>query len=171
MKHIKLFEDFKSLSEISKKWYPSGHSKPSKISNEILAIVNKVFPKKLMDAVTHIEPNMHSLMISPPTVSNRGQSTGQNEYKTINFYFKEPYGDAKITDILVGLRKGTSGSHSGYIAIKLRTEKFSTSTSRPVIERAIEYSWEPDSALKKLYIKEFEEYMDKTEHTARQYGI
>ena len=153
-------EDLKSLTEISKKWY----DKPSKISKEILEIVDEVFPKKLMDAVTHIEPNLHNMMDSPPTVSNKGQSTGENAYKTINFYFKEPYGDSKITDILVGLRKGTSGRDTGYIAIRLKTEK-----SR--IEKAVEYAWEPVDRAKKLYVSEFEEHIDKTEHTARQYGI
>lgn len=160
MKHLKLFEDFKSLAEISQKWY----DKPSKISKEILEIVDEVFPKKLMDAVTHIEPNMYNMMVSPPTVSNKGQSTGENAYKAINFYFKEPYGDSKITYILVGLRKGTSGRDTGYVAIRLKTEK-------NAVEKAVEYAWEPVDRVKKLYVSEFEEYIDRTEHTARQYGI
>jgi hypothetical protein len=160
MKHLKLFEDFKSLSEVSKKWY----DKPSRISTEILEIVDSVFPKKLMDAVTHIEPNMYNMMVSPPTVSNKGQSTGENAYKTINFYFKEPYGEEKIKDILVGLRKGTSGPSTGYIAIKMVMEK-------SIVEHAVEYAWEPIDRVKKMYVKEFEKYVDKIEHAAKKFNL
>jgi hypothetical protein len=160
MKHIKLFEDFKSLAEISQKWY----DKPSKISKEILEIVDGAFPKRLLDAATHIEPNSYDTMISPPTVSNKGQSNGTILYKTINFYFKEPYGKDKIKNIQVGLRKGTSGRDTGYIAVELMMEK-------KKVEHAVEFSWEPIEALKKLYIKEIEQYTDEIGHIGRQYGV
>lgn len=158
MKHLKLFEDF--AADLSQKW----DDKPSKISREIFDLVEKVFPQHVLKAADSISGNGYDTMVSPPSVSNKGQSRGVNEYKTISFYYREPYGKNKIRNILVGLRKGTSGRDTGYIAVKMTLDS-------KHVEHAIEFAWEPVEALEKLYTEEFEKYTDEIGHIGRQYGV
>ena len=159
MKHVKLFEDFKQ--ESANKWY----DKPSKISLEIFDIIKNSLSDKFLDAVKYIEPNRYDTLISPPTVSNKGQSRGVNEYKTIDFTFKEPYGHFKIKGMTVGLKKGTSGRDTGYIAVKLNLPN-------EYVEKAIEFQWGAKDSFQKLYDNELEKYlMDESTYKRKKYGL
>ena len=162
MKHVKLFEDFKKIyQESANKWY----DKPSKISLEIFDIIKDSLSDKFLDAVKYIEPNRYDQLISPPTVSNKGQSRGVNEYKTIDFTFKEPYGHFKIKGMTVGLKKGTSGRDTGYISVKLNLPN-------EYVENAVEFSWEPKKAFQKLYDTELEKYLiDESTYKRTKYGL
>lgn len=157
MKHVKLFEDFKSQD----KW----SYKPSKISQEIFDIVKDLLPVKFLEAVECIEPNLYDQMVSPPTVSNKGQSRGTNEYKTIEFVLKKPYGHFGLKGMTVGLRKGTSGRDSGYIAVKLNLPN-------EYVEKAVEFQWEAKNFFQKLYDTELEKYLiDESTYKRTKYGL
>jgi hypothetical protein len=100
--------------------FNDSQGKPSKLSQEILDICLKALPKYLIDNIESVEAAGYSTtsLVSPPTVSNKGQSMGFNEYTTITLIFKKPMGKSKTTELQVGLRKRTSGPGTGYLAVK-----------------------------------------------------
>jgi hypothetical protein len=100
--------------------FNDSQGKPSKLSQEILDICLKALPKYVIDNIESVEAAGYSTseLLSPPTVSNKGQSRGVNEYTTIVLIFKNPMGRSKTTELMVGLRKRTSGPGTGYLAVK-----------------------------------------------------
>jgi hypothetical protein len=100
--------------------FNDNQGKPSKISQEILDICLKALPKYVIDNIESVEASGYfkTNLVSPPTVSNKGQSRGENDYTTIVLIFKNPMGKSKTTELMVGLRKRTSGPGTGYIAVK-----------------------------------------------------
>jgi hypothetical protein len=100
--------------------FNDNQGKPSKISQEILDICIKALPKYVIDNIESVEASGYfkTNLVSPPTVSNKGQSRGENDYTTIVLIFKNPMGKSKTTELMVGLRKRTSGPGTGYIAVK-----------------------------------------------------
>jgi hypothetical protein len=100
--------------------FNDNQGKPSKLSQEILDICLKALPKYVIDNIESVEAAGYSTseLLSPPTVSNKGQSRGSNEYTTIILIFKNPMGKSKTTELMVGLRKRTSGPGTGYLAVK-----------------------------------------------------
>jgi hypothetical protein len=100
--------------------FNDNQGKPSKISQEILDICLKALPKYVIDNIESVEASGYfkTNLVSPPTVSNKGQSRGENDYTTIVLIFKNPMVKSKTTELMVGLRKRTSGPGTGYIAVK-----------------------------------------------------
>ena len=100
--------------------FNDSQGKPSKLSQEILDICLKALPKYVIDNIESVEASGYSTtsLVSPPTISNKGQSMGYNEYTTIILIFKKPMGKSKTTELQVGLRKRTSGPGTGYLAVK-----------------------------------------------------
>jgi hypothetical protein len=100
--------------------FNDNQGKPSKLSQEILDICLKSLPKYVIDNIESVEASGFSKinLASPPTVSNKGQSRGENDYTTIVLIFKNPMGKSKTTELMVGLRKRTSGPGTGYLAVK-----------------------------------------------------
>jgi hypothetical protein len=144
MKHIHTFESFLNEDRVYG-MFNDAQGKPSKLSQEILDICIKGLPKEVTDNIAEVEASGYSKtsMVSPPSISNKGQSHGINDYTSIVLIFKNPMGHNKVKGMTVGLRKRTSGPGTGYIAIKL--EGVPT-------EHAIEYySESPDYAIGKLY--------------------
>lgn len=98
--------------------FNDSNGNPNATSKEILGYVEKAFPSKVLSAVESVTPNSYDIMSSPGTVTNKGQSTGVREYKTITLEFPDGgFGKSKISSIKVGLVKRTSGPGTGYIAI------------------------------------------------------
>ena len=100
--------------------FNDSQGKPSKLSQEILDICLKALPKYVIDNIESVEASGYfkTNLVSPPTVSNKGQSRGENDYTTIVLIFKNPMGKSKTTELMVGLRKRTSGPGTGYLAVK-----------------------------------------------------
>ena len=119
MKHVKLFETFVNEERVYG-MFNDAQGKPSKISQEILDICLKGLPKYVIDNIESVEAAGYgkTSLVSPPSISNKGQSMGFNDYTTICLIFKSPMGKSKTTELVVGLRKRTSGPGTGYIAVK-----------------------------------------------------
>jgi len=129
--------------------FNDSQGRPNKISTEILNIVLKGLPKKITDNINYVEPNGYSLMISPPTISNKGQSTGENDYQSIFINFNSPVGSQKLTGLTIGLRKRTSGPDTGYIGIKPSFENGKSLSGQSSF--AAEFYTNPEEALEKLF--------------------
>jgi hypothetical protein len=124
------------------------NGKPSKLSKEILEFCMKGLPKKITDKINDVtSAGWKDSMVSPPSVSNKGQSRGEIEYTTIMLNFVEAIGKNKITNMTVGLRKRTSGPGTGYIAAQVHAGQRHV----PAGEHAIEFMDDPSKALEKLY--------------------
>ena len=110
MKNLPTFEEFVNEARVYGMFNDS-QGKPSKLSQEILDICLKGLPKYVIDNIESVEASGYSktAMVSPPTISNKGQSRGENDYNTIVLIFKKPMGKSKTTELTVGLRKRTSG--------------------------------------------------------------
>jgi hypothetical protein len=119
MKHLKLFEQFIN-ENMRYGLFNDAQGKPSKLSKEILDIVLKGLPKYVIDNIQEVEAAGYfkSSMATPSTLSKKGPSTGYIDYTSIVLIFKKPMGSSKTTHLEVGLRKGTSGPGTGYIALK-----------------------------------------------------
>ena len=157
MKHIKTFESFLNENRVHGMFNDS-QGKPSKLSQEILDICLKGLPKYVIDNIDSVEASGFSKvsLISPPTLSNKGQSMGYNDYTAIILIFKKPMGKSKTTELQVGLRKRTSGPGTGYIAVK------PTASGHYVIPEhsaAIEFYDAPAEHLGDLYTKSLENLM------------
>jgi hypothetical protein len=132
------------------------NGKPTKISKEIWEFCQKGLPKSIIDKISDVTgAGWEDEMVSPPTVSNRGQSRGSISYKTIVLNFIEPIGRNKITAMTVGLRKGTSGPSTGYLAVEVHASGHTIPTG----EHAIEWMDHPEEALEKLYNEKFKPLM------------
>ena len=124
MKNIPTLESFINESILNEErvygMFNDSQGKPSKLSQEILDICLKGLPKYVIDNIESVEAAgfFKTSMISPPTVSNKGQSRGENDYTAITLIFKKPMGKSKTTELQVGLRKRTSGPGTGYIGVK-----------------------------------------------------
>jgi hypothetical protein len=111
----KIFESFKEtqLNEAIN-WV----DRPSKIAKELLDMFLTAAPE-LEKEIEEVEgPTSLQSMISPPTVSNKGQSMGERDYKVIHIKFKKPIGKQDVTNLTIGIIKRTSGPDTGYLAIK-----------------------------------------------------
>jgi len=129
------------------------NGKPSKISKEILAFCMKGLPKKLTDNIGDVTSvGYGDSMVSPPSVSNKGQSRGEIEYKTIMLNFKEPIGKNNITNMTVGLRKRTMGPGTGYIAVEIHSHNHTVPSGQHAIEFGMD---DPHEKLAKLYTEKF----------------
>ena len=117
--HIPTFDGFLNEERVYGMFNDS-QGKPSKLSQEILDICLKALPKYVIDNIESVEASGYfkTNLVSPPTVSNKGQSRGENDYTTIVLIFKNPMGKSKTTELTVGLRKRTSGPGTGYLAVK-----------------------------------------------------
>ena len=124
MKNIPTLESFINESILNEErvygMFNDSQGKPSKLSQEILDICLKGLPKYVIDNIESVEAAgfFKTSMISPPTVSNKGQSRGENDYTAKTLIFKKPMGKSKTTELQVGLRKRTSGPGTGYIGVK-----------------------------------------------------
>ena len=96
-------------------------------------------------------------MISPPTVTNKGQSRGVIEYTVIEVIMKEHIGKSKITNFSVGIRKRTSGHDTGYLVISVHSESGALPAGPGAV--AIEFWNDPDEWLKKLFDNEIKKYI------------
>lgn len=134
---------------------------PTSTSKELLTIVMKALPRDLIDAVSEVEPNGISNMISPSTVSKKGVGIGTNDYKTITLIFDELYGKQKISSLTIGIRKGTSGPGTGYLAMSgTKKKNYVLMDDKQHQSCAIEfYSEEPWKQLKKLFDDEVAKYI------------
>jgi len=162
MNRAKSFEEF--VNEAFVGWdrnrvygmFNDHNGKPSKISKEILEICLKGLPKKLTDNISDVTSvGWEDTMVSPPSVSNKGQSRGEIEYKPIVLNFIEPVGKNKISAMTVGLRKRTSGPGTGYIAIEVTSGNHTI----PSGQQAIEFYMSPEESLTKLYKEKIEPLM------------
>lgn len=133
--------------------FNDSQGKPSKLSKEILDICLKGLPKEIIDNIKEVEAAGYfkTNMVSPSTVSNKGQSRGENDYTTIDLIFEKPMGKNKITHMSIGLRKRTSGPGTGYLAISIGSNHHSI----PNGEHAIEFRFNPEDSLRKLYDEKF----------------
>jgi hypothetical protein len=148
MKHISTYEEFVNEARVYGMFNDS-QGKPSKLSQEILDICMKGLPKSLTDNIESVEAAGYfkTNMISPSTVSNKGQSRGYNDYTAIILIFDKPIGRNKITEMEIGLRKRTSGPGTGYIAVK----PTASGHIIPGAECATEFYNDASDGLEKLY--------------------
>jgi hypothetical protein len=148
MKNLQTFEEFVNEERVYG-MFNDNQGKPSKLSKEILDICIKGLPKNIIDEIESIEAAGYfkTEMVSPSSVSNKGQSRGVIDYIAIGLIFNGPIGRNKITHMTVGLRKRTSGPGTGYLAIEIR----SSGHEIPNGEHAIEWMDRPEQALEKLY--------------------
>ena len=149
MKHLPSFEDFLNEARVYG-MFNDAQGKPSKLSQEILDICLKGLPKYLTDNIESVEAAGYGMttLPSPPTISKKGGAMGVNDYTTICLIFKSPMGRSKMTDLTVGLKKRTSGPGTGYMALKPSANGHEILPVRGV---AIEFFFEPEKALEKLY--------------------
>ena len=83
--NIKTFEQFINEEQVYG-MFNDNNGKPTKISKELLDICLKGLPKDIISNIEEVEPaGWATQMKSPPTVSNKGQSRGEIEYKTIKY--------------------------------------------------------------------------------------
>ena len=155
--HIPTFDTFLNEERVYG-MFNDAQGKPSKISQEILDICLKAFPKTLIDNIESVEAAGYGKtnMISPPTISNKGQSRGYNDYTSITLIFQKPIGRMKITEMAVGIRKRTSGPGTGYIA----TDLTASGHMVPGAECAVEFwSDDPVHFLTKLYNEKIKAFL------------
>lgn len=150
MKHIQNYNNFINESRVYGMFNDS-QGKPSKLSIEILNIALKGLPKYVINNIAEVEAAGYGLtnMSSPPTVSKKGQSRGSIDYTSIAIIFNNPMGTSKITHLVVGLRKRTSGPGTGYIALK-PTSNYSYVLPEQSV--AIEFFDAPHEALNNLFM-------------------
>jgi hypothetical protein len=162
MKNIPTFETFVTDSSVNEErvygMFNDSQGKPSKLSQEILDICLKALPKYVIDNIESVEAAGYfkTAMVSPPTVSNKGQSRGENDYTAIVLIFKNPMGKSKTTELQVGLRKRTSGPGTGYIAVKPIANGHYVLPEQSV---AIEFYDAAPERLRDLYTKSLENLM------------
>jgi hypothetical protein len=120
MENILSFDEFLNEERVYG-MFNDAQGNPTKLDKEILDIALKALPKEIIDNIEEVEGSgaRKNAGISPPTVSNKGQSRGEIEYTMIGIYFKEPIGRSKITHLAVGLRKRTSGPGTGYLYLEV----------------------------------------------------
>ena len=138
--------------------FTDDQGKPTKLDKELLAIALKGLPSKIVKNIDAVEANGYgkSSHISPPTVSNKGQSRGEIEYHTIGIGLLKPMGKNKITAITLGLRKRTSGPGTGYLYMKVAPDW--RHTLGPDAQGAIEFWDDPSYFLQKLYNEKFKNW-------------
>lgn len=155
--HIPTFDGFLNEERVYG-MFNDAQGKPSKLSQEILDICLKGLPKYVTDNIESVEAAGYfkTNMVSPPTVSNKGQSRGENDYTAIVLIFKKPMGKSKTTELMVGLRKRTSGPGTGYIAVKPTTDGHYV---LPNQSEAIEFYDAAPERLADLYKKSLENLM------------
>ncbi len=157
MKHLKLFEEF--LNEnVGYGLFNDAQGKPSKLSKEILNIPLKGLPKYVINNIQEGEAAGYSKssMATPSTLSKKGPSTGYLDYTSIVLIFKKPMGSSKTTHLEVGLRKGTSGPGTGYIALKPTADYHRV---LPESSIAIEFYTNQEEALGNLFSERLEKIM------------
>jgi len=133
---------------------------PNQTSKEILDLVRKAFPKKILDSVSEIEPNHNSNMICPPSVKIKGAGYGSIDYKSIILIFDKPIGKSKIDSLTIGIRKRTSGPNTGYLAIKGTKDNGSILMETvPNNSVSIEFYDNAEEMLKKLFDEELTKYI------------
>jgi hypothetical protein len=115
-------------------------------------------PKYVIDNIESVEASGYfkTTLASPPTVSNKGQSMGYNDYTTITLIFKKPMGKSKTTELIVGLRKRTSGPGTGYLAFQPTANGHYVLPEQSV---AIEFGAAAPERLGLLYTKSLENLM------------
>ncbi len=138
--------------------FTDDQGKPGKLDKELLDIALKGLPAKITKNIDAVEANGYGgeSHISPPTVSNKGQSRGEIEYKMIHIGLLKPMGKNKIMGISLGLRKRTSGPGTGYLYMKVVPDW--RHTLGPDAEGAIEFWEDPASFLQKLYNEKFKNW-------------
>lgn len=149
MKNLHTFDEFLNEERVYG-MFNDNQGKPSKLSQEILDICLNGLPKNVIDNIESVEAAGYfkTNLASPPTVSNKGQSRGENDYTTITLIFKKPIGKSKTTELQVGLRKRTSGPGTGYLAVKPTA---SGHYVLPEHSAAIEFIDSPEVGLSRLY--------------------
>jgi hypothetical protein len=155
MKYFHTFESFLNEGFLNEErvygMFNDAQGKPTKLDNEILDIALKALPKNIIDNIEDVEGSgaLKNTGISPPSVSNKGQSRGVIEYTMITIFFKEPMGRQKITNLTVGLRKRTSGPGTGYLFLEVSG---GWNRSMPGSAAAIEFWMDnPADQLRKLF--------------------
>ena len=138
--------------------FTDDQGKPGKLDKELLDIALKGLPSNIVKNIDAVEANGYgkSSAISPPTVSNKGQSRGEIEYHKIGIGLLKPMGRNKITAITLGLRKRTSGPGTGYLYMKVAPDW--RHTLGPDAEGAIEFWDDPATTLNKLYNEKFKNW-------------
>ena len=138
--------------------FTDDQGKPGKLDKELLDIALKGLPSNIVKNIDAVEANGYgkSSAISPPTVSNKGQSRGTIEYHKIGIGLLKPMGKNKITAITLGLRKRTSGPGTGYLFMKVAPDW--RHNLGPDAEGAIEFWDDPSHFLQKLYNEKFKNW-------------
>jgi hypothetical protein len=85
-----------------------------------------------------------------------GNTTGYVAYKVIEISFKNPIGKSKVTNMIVGIRKRTSGPDTGYLVIDLSASHYRV-LLKPVTGEF--WSENPEDKLKEMFNKEVESYL------------
>lgn len=112
MKNLKTFDEF--LNEGYSVNLKRGSDRLTSIDNEILQIALKGLPKNIISNIESVEGHgsWTQTFETPNTIKNK---TGVTSYNFISIHFKNPIG--KMTSLIVGLKKRTSGPGSGYIML------------------------------------------------------
>ncbi len=157
MKYIKEYVNFLNEERVYGLFNDS-QGKPSKISKEILDIALKGLPKYVIDNIDEVEASGYGLsnLATPSTITNKGQSRGSIDYRSIVLIFKKPMGSSKTTHLEIGLRKRTSGPGTGYIALKPTSNYHYILPEQSV---AIEFYDNEEEAIGKLFADKLNKIM------------
>jgi len=154
MKNLQTFEEF--LNESYEIISDKGTRNLSKIDSEILQLALKGLPKNVTDSIESVEGH-GSWTQTFETPANIKNSSGAISYNYIELIFNKPIG--KMTKLLVGLRKRTSGPGTGYIMLRPGTGTNSPFVNISLIKSyygavATEFYYDPIVELKELYDKQ-----------------
>lgn len=153
MKNLPNFDEFLNESNIEMITGPSGLTKTDR---ELIALANKALPKSIMDRVAKIDAggSWQRQFNTPKTVSKKGASYGALGFNVITLIFDSKIGPNKIGELIVGIRKRTSGPLTGYIGLKPEA------ASKDLIHDGVSYEYYNDEVdtLKELYDKEIAKF-------------
>ena len=149
MENLHTFDEFLNEERVYG-MFNDAQGKPTKLDKEILDIALKALPKEVVNNIEDVEGSgtLKNTGISPPTVSNKGQSRGEIEYTMITLYLAKEMGKQKIKHITIGLRKRTSGPGTGYLYMEVDG---GWNNSMPDSACAIEFWDDAAHFLRKLY--------------------
>lgn len=154
MKNLQSFEEF--LNESYTINSDKGTTTLSKIDNEILQLALKSLPKNVIDSIESVEGHgsWAQTFETPPNIKNK---TGVTSYNFISLEFNKPIG--KMTSLLVGLKKRTSGPGTGYIMLSPKGGSNSPYSSVKLLDShyggiATEFYDDAEDMFKELYNKE-----------------
>lgn len=154
MKNLQSFDEF--LHEGFSVNLKRGTDRLTTIDNEILQLALKSLPKNVIDSIESVEGHgsWAQTFETPPNIKNK---TGVTSYNFISIEFNKPVG--KMTSLLVGLKKRTSGPGTGYIMLSPKGGSNSPYSSVKLLDSyyggiATEFYDDAEDMFKELYDKE-----------------